>query len=141
MAAVVPIPADMALVADLHIHSRYSRATSRGLDFVALYRSALEKGIQLVGTGDFTHPGWLQEIEDQLVPAEEGLFRLRDDLARAASEGVPHACSSGDVRFVLQVEISNIYKKGDRVRKNHNLVFVPSLDASRCLPGSRWPWC
>ena len=121
----------MKLVADLHIHSRFSRATSRSLDFVHLYRSALEKGITLVGTGDFTHPGWLQEIEEQLEPAEDGLFRLRPELARAAREGLPHACDNGEVRFVLEVEISNIYKKDGRVRKNHNLVYVPSVDAAK----------
>ena len=103
----------MKLIADLHIHSRFSRATSKTLDFVALHRGALEKGIGLVGTGDFTHPGWMGEIEEQLVPAEDGLFKLRPDLSRLAEEGVPKACS-GEVRFVLQVEISNIYKKDDQ---------------------------
>lgn len=121
----------MKLVADLHIHSRFSRATSRSLDFVHLYRSALEKGISIVGTGDFTHPGWLHEIEEQLEPAEDGLFRLRPELARAARQGLPQACGAGEVRFVLEVEVSNIYKKEGRVRKNHNLVYVPSLDAAK----------
>lgn len=120
----------MRIVADLHIHSRFSRATSRDLDFAALYRGALEKGIGLLGTGDFTHPGWLETIEEQLVPAEEGLFRLRPELAEKAAQDLPPACR-GDVRFVLQVEISNIYKKGDRTRKNHNLVYQPSLEAVR----------
>jgi len=120
----------MRLIADLHVHSRFSRATSKSLDFVALHRAALEKGIGLLGTGDFTHPGWMAEIEEQLEPAEEGLFRLRPELARAAEEGLPPACT-GRVRFVLQVEISNIYKKADRVRKNHNLVYVPSLSAAK----------
>ncbi len=120
----------MKLIADLHIHSRFSRATSKNLDFVSLHRGALEKGIGIVGTGDFTHPGWMGEIEDQLVPAEEGLFRLRPDLARKAESGVPKACA-GEVRFVLQVEISNIYKKDERTRKNHNLVFVPTIEAAK----------
>ena len=121
----------MQFIADLHIHSRFSRATSRDLDFPALHRSACEKGIGLLGTGDFTHPGWLKEIEEQLVPAEEGLFRLRDELARKAEEGLPASCRGGLVRFVLEVEISNIYKREGRVRKNHNLVFLPSLDAAK----------
>ncbi len=119
----------MRLFADLHIHSRFSRATSRELSLPALHRAALEKGIGLVGTGDFTHPGWMAEISDQLEAAEDGLFRLRPELARSAEEGLPVACS-GDVRFVLQVEISNIYKSGGRVRKNHNLVYVPSLEVA-----------
>ncbi len=122
----------MKLIADLHIHSRFSRATSKNLDFIALHRAALEKGIGLVGTGDFTHPGWMEEIENQLEPAEDGLFRLRPDLARSAEEGLPGACD-GQVRFVLQVEISNIYKKNERTRKNHNLVFAPSIHVARAI--------
>lgn len=120
----------MPLIADLHLHSRFSRATSRDLDFGSLYRAALEKGITIVGTGDVTHPGLMTEIETSLEPAEEGLFRLRPELAGAAEEGLPGACG-GEVRFVLQVEISNIYKKDGKVRKNHNLVFLPSLEAAR----------
>jgi DNA helicase-2/ATP-dependent DNA helicase PcrA len=120
----------MRLIADLHIHSRFSRATSRGLDFMTLHRAALEKGISLVGTGDFTHPGWMAEIAEQLEPDDGGLLRLKPDLARKAENGLPPACA-GAVRFVLQVEISNIYKKDGRVRKNHNVVFVPTLDAAR----------
>jgi DNA helicase-2/ATP-dependent DNA helicase PcrA len=117
------------LLADLHIHSRFSRATSRELSFLSLHRAALEKGVTLVGTGDFTHAGWMAEIREQLAPAEPGLFRLRPELAREAEAGLPAACA-GEVRFVLQVEISSIYKKGDRVRKNHNLVLVPTLEAA-----------
>ncbi|HMA97148.1 MAG TPA: endonuclease Q family protein, partial [Polyangiaceae bacterium] len=122
----------MKLTADLHIHSRFSRATSKELDFVALHRCALLKGIGLVGTGDFTHPGWMAEIEEQLVPAEDGWFKLRPDLQRVAEEAVPASCR-GAVRFVLEVEISNIYKKSDRTRKNHNLVFVPTIEAAKEL--------
>jgi uncharacterized protein (TIGR00375 family) len=124
----------MPLIADLHVHSRFSRATSRELDFAALHRAALEKGIGLVATGDFTHPGWLTEIKEQLAPAEPGLFRLKPDLARTAEKGLPPACAAS-VRFVLEVEISNIYKKDGRVRKNHNLVFVPTLEAAQKLTG------
>jgi DNA helicase-2/ATP-dependent DNA helicase PcrA len=119
----------MEFVADLHIHSRFSRATSRELGFVGLHRAALEKGIDLVGTGDFTHPGWMADIRDQLDEAEPGLFRLKPELAREAEQGLPQACS-GEVRFVLQVEISNIYKRDGKVRKNHNLVYLPSLEAA-----------
>lgn len=66
-----------------------------------------EKGIGLLGTGDFTHPGWLKEIEEQLVPAEDGLFKLRDELARKAEEGLPSSCRGGFVRFCLEVETCN----------------------------------
>jgi DNA helicase-2/ATP-dependent DNA helicase PcrA len=120
----------MKIIADLHIHSRFSRATSKELDFVALHRAALEKGIGLVGTGDFTHPGWMAEITEQLEPAEQGLFRVKNDFRRKAEAGLPRACR-GEVRFVLQVEISNIYKKEEKTRKNHNLVFVRSLDVAK----------
>jgi len=116
-------------IADLHIHSKYSRATSPKADLFHLHQWAQRKGIRVVGTGDFTHPGWFAELTDQLVPAESGLFRLRDDLAAEAERQVPAACR-GPVRFMLEVEISNIYKKGDRVRKVHNLVYMPSLDAA-----------
>jgi DNA helicase-2/ATP-dependent DNA helicase PcrA len=122
----------MRVIADLHVHSHYSRATSPDCNLTVLHRVALLKGIGLVGTGDFTHPGWLQEIEQQLEPAEDGLFQLRPELRQQAEQSLPAACQA-QVRFVLQAEISNIYKKADRTRKNHNLVFVPSLDAARAL--------
>lgn len=65
-------------IADLHIHSRYSRATSRDCDLPHLDFQARRKGIQLLGTGDFTHPKWRQELQEQLEPAEEGFYRLKD---------------------------------------------------------------
>jgi uncharacterized protein (TIGR00375 family) len=101
----------------------------------SLVRAALEKGVQLLGTGDFTHPGWLEEIGEQLEPAEDGLFRLRPEGERHARRGLPKACAQGQVRFILQVEISNVYKKEGKVRKNHNLVYVPSMQAAQRLNG------
>jgi DNA helicase-2/ATP-dependent DNA helicase PcrA len=124
----------LEFIADFHVHSRYSRATSRDLTLEALHVSALEKGVTVLGTGDFTHPGWMREIREKLVPAEEGLFRLREDLAREAEERVPPACG-GRVRFVLTSEISNIYKKHEQVRKVHNLVFSPSLETALRMTG------
>ncbi|WP_243663617.1 endonuclease Q family protein, partial [Rhodothermus marinus] len=67
----------MAFLADLHVHSKYSRATSRDLDLEHLALWAYRKGIAVVATGDFTHPAWMAEIREKLVPAEPGLFRLR----------------------------------------------------------------
>lgn len=116
----------MNFIADFHIHSKYSRATAKNLDFENLYINAQIKGITVLGTGDFTHPAWWQEIQDKLVPAEEGLFQLKTDIARACDEKVPPPCRR-PVRFMLVTEISNIYKKNDRTRKNHNLVFMPDL--------------
>jgi uncharacterized protein (TIGR00375 family) len=111
-------------IADLHIHSKYSRATARSLDLENIYIWAQLKGITVVGTGDFTHPQWFGEIRDKLVPAEAGLFRLKTDIARVCDAAVPPSCRA-PVRFMLSCEISNIYKKKGATRKNHNLVFFP----------------
>ncbi len=73
-------------IADLHIHSRYSRATSRDCTPEVLDLWAGRKGIDILGTGDFTHPAWRAELSEKLVPAEEGLYRLRNDL-RAGPQG------------------------------------------------------
>ncbi len=116
-------------VADLHVHSKYSRATSKQADLVGLARWARIKGIRVVGTGDFTHPGWFQELQEGLVPEADGLFQLRPELDAEAVRDLPRACQ-GPVSFMLQVEISNIYKRAGRVRKVHNLVYVPSLEAA-----------
>jgi len=114
--------------ADLHIHSKYSRATATDLDLEHLHREAMRKGVFLVGTGDFTHPAWFAELSDKLVQDSGGLYRLRDDLAAASAGGNPASCR-GDVRFVLQTEISSIYKAGERVRKVHNVLLMPDLDS------------
>jgi ATP-dependent DNA helicase UvrD/PcrA len=115
--------------ADLHIHSKYSRATSRDCDLEHLALWARRKGIAVLGTGDFTHPAWRQEIRDKLVPAEPGLFRLRPELEADVARQLPASCH-GPTRFLLSVEISTIYKKGDRTRKVHHLVFAPDLDTA-----------
>ncbi len=112
--------------ADLHIHSKYSRATSRDLDLEHLAWWACRKGVSVVGTGDFTHPVWRAELKDKLVPAEPGLFRLRPDLERQVAATLPPACQS-TTRFLLTVEISTIYKKGDRTRKIHHLLYAPDF--------------
>ncbi len=119
----------MTFLADLHVHSHFSRATAKNLDLEHLHMAAQRKGLTVVGTGDATHPGWFEAILTKLVPAEAGLFRLHDDLAAACDRQVPEACR-GPVRFILVSEISNIYKKDGRTRKNHNLVFLPSIDAA-----------
>ncbi len=117
----------MQLIADLHIHSHYSRATSKNLDFEHLAQWAQLKGVNVVGSGDLSHPGWLAEMRDKLQPAEDGLFRLKDDVARAVQARVPAACHA-PVRFLLTGEISSIYKKNERVRKVHNVITAPALD-------------
>ncbi len=118
----------MPFYADLHIHSKYSRATSKNLDFFHLSLWAKKKGIRVIGTGDFTHPAWMAAIREELVPAEPGLFRLRDDLEAAVDAQLgKSAVASGPVRFLLEVEISTIYKQGDKVRKVHHLLYAPDL--------------
>jgi uncharacterized protein (TIGR00375 family) len=114
--------------ADLHIHSRYSRACSRDCDLEHLAWWAGRKGISVVGTGDFTHPAWREELGAKLVPDAPGMFRLRPDLERAVHETLPPACRT-PVRFMLSSEISTIYKRDDRTRKVHHLLYAPSLDA------------
>lgn len=120
-------------LADLHIHSRHSRATSKGLTPRNLAAWADIKGLTVVATGDFTHAGWLAELEESLVPDGTGLFRLKDPKGLAAEipwlEGEPRPRA----RFILSAEISSIYKRGGKVRKVHNLVYAPNLEAARKL--------
>lgn len=120
----------MKFIADLHVHSKYSRATAKNLDLENLYITAQLKGVTVVGTGDFTFPAWFEEISDKLVAAEPGLYKLKTELARHCDLQVPEACR-GPVRFMLVTEISNIYKKHEKTRKNHNLVFAPDVEVAR----------
>lgn len=117
----------MRFVADLHIHSRYARATSRDLNPENLYKWASLKGITVVGTGDFTHPAWFAELQEKLEPAETGLYRLKAPLRAAVDRTLPESCHQ-DIRFLLSVEISSIYKRHGRTRKVHNLVLLPDFD-------------
>ncbi|MEW6078569.1 MAG: UvrD-helicase domain-containing protein [Thermodesulfobacteriota bacterium] len=119
----------MRYIADLHVHSRFSRATARDLDLEHLHIFSQLKGITVVATGDFTHPEWFAELREKLEPAEDGLFRLKKEIAEACDQRVPPSCRR-PVRFILSTEISNIYKKNDRTRKNHHLVFMPDLDTA-----------
>ncbi len=113
------------ILADFHIHSSFSRATSKDLDLPHLETWARRKGLQVVGTGDVTHPGQAERIRECLEEAEPGLFRLSES-CRLRGEWIPGG-ESGPVRFCLTGEISNIYKRGGRVRKVHNVVFLSGL--------------
>jgi DNA helicase-2/ATP-dependent DNA helicase PcrA len=140
--------------ADLHIHSRYSRATSRDCDLEHLAWWARRKGVTVLGTGDFTHPAWFEHLTETLVPAEPGLYQLDPELERAVDRSLPASCR-GPVRFMLSVEISTIYKRAApgrrpavpapavegsqapgageppaRTRKVHHLVYMPDLAAA-----------
>ena len=115
-------------IADLHIHSRYSRATSRDCTPEHLDLWARRKGIHIVGTGDFTHPAWREELSEKLEPAEDGLYTLKKEY-RIDDGIVPGECTP---RFVITGEISSIYKKNGKVRKVHSLILLPGLeDAQR----------
>jgi uncharacterized protein (TIGR00375 family) len=116
----------MRFYADLHVHSKYSRATSRDLDLEHLAHWAARKGIAVVATGDFTHPAWSAELKQKLVPAEPGLYRLAPEIETALMRTLPAVCRT-PVRFMLEVEISTIYKKGDKTRKIHHLIYAPDF--------------
>jgi uncharacterized protein (TIGR00375 family) len=116
----------MRFHADLHVHSKYSRATSRDLDLERLAMWACRKGIAVVATGDFTHPAWAAELKAKLVPDTPGLFRLSDEIEKEIADQLPAACRRR-VRFMLSVEISTIYKKGERTRKIHHLIYAPDF--------------
>lgn len=99
----------MEFIADFHIHSKYSRATSKGMDISHIAEWAKLKGIKLMGTGDFTHHLWLEELKNNLEDLKNGLFKYKD------------------VYFILTGEISSIYSKRGRVYRVHNMIFSPSL--------------
>ena len=111
----------MFFYSDLHIHSKYSRATSKSSNLEELALWAQKKGLTLISTGDFTHPAWFEEIKEKLIPAGTGVFKLRPDIEKHLFQ------STTPVRFILSVEISTIYKKWDKTRKVHHVVFMPDL--------------
>jgi uncharacterized protein (TIGR00375 family) len=118
-------------VADLHIHSKYSRACSRDLTLPNLAWWARRKGIALLGTGDFTHPAWFDHLRENLQPAEEGLFRLGAEADKSVVQRLPGSLQdSPEARFMLSVEISTIYKRDDRTRKVHHLIYLPDFEAA-----------
>ena len=118
----------MRFIADLHIHSKYSRATSREMSPESIWKWAQLKGITVIGTGDVIHPQWFRELEEKTEACGNGLYRLKDAYH---TEDIPDLCRS-DVFFLLSTEISCIYRKYDRTRKIHAVVFLPDLsDAAR----------
>jgi uncharacterized protein (TIGR00375 family) len=117
----------MKFIADFHIHSHFSIATSKWLVPEHLDYWARLKGITVVGSGDFSHPGWVKELKEKLEPAEPGLFRLKEAY-RLPEVGQMPGLNERPVRFCLTAEISNIYKKHGAVRKVHNVIFAPDFD-------------
>lgn len=112
----------MQFIADLHIHSKYSRAVSKAMVPEELDRWADDKGILVLGTGDFTHPGWLKELKQKLEPAEPGLFKLK---AHFKKETIKNTLA--DTRFLLTTEISCIYSRNGKTRRAHHLVLAPDF--------------
>ncbi len=133
----------MKYIADLHIHSPFSRATSKASNLIGLAAWARIKGIQVLGTGDFTHPGWFTRIREQLVEAEPGFFKLNKELRAGVAEVLAPLNLQQDIfteeamsrRFVLTAEISSIYKRHGQVRKVHNILFVPDLESAARISG------
>jgi len=97
------------------------------MNISSLYRWGKIKGINVIGTGDFTHPGWISELQEKLEPAEPGLFRLKKEFAVKEDALLPASCKDNLIRFILTVEISNIYSRHGKVRKLHNLIVVPDF--------------
>ena len=101
----------MKFIADLHIHSKYAQATSRNMDILNLEKYAKVKGLNLLGTGDFTHPKWISELKESLTDDGNGIFRTKT--------GFP---------FVLQSEISLAYTQGGKGRRVHHIMLAPSFE-------------
>ncbi|MCG2616017.1 endonuclease Q family protein [Terrimonas sp. NA20] len=127
-------------IADLHTHSRYAQACSKFLTVETLYQWALIKGITVISSGDFTHPAWLQELQDKLVPDGQGLFRMKYTPGGNPAPGLPEnpdqpwltpsKVKQLDVRFMLSTEVSSVYSYGGKTRKNHNLIYVPDFSSA-----------
>ncbi len=111
----------MHYIADLHTHSHYAYATSNNLNLETLYQWAHIKGIQVLGTGDFTHPAWFQELQDKLVPDGTGFYQLKNP------PSLTHKSLSAEVRYCLSTEVCTIHTDAGKVRKNHSLLYAPDL--------------
>ena len=119
----------MRFIADLHVHSHYSRATSKDMSPEGIWKWAQLKGVTVIATGDFTHPGWLKELTEKLEPAGNGLYTLKKEYR---SDDVPASCVA-DVYFILSAEISCIYSKNGRTRKVHSVILAPDFAAAARL--------
>ncbi|MBN2061599.1 MAG: UvrD-helicase domain-containing protein [Deltaproteobacteria bacterium] len=118
----------MTFIADLHIHSHFSRATSRDLIPEILSLWAQKKGISVIGTGDFTHPVWISELREKLVEDGNGLLSLKPEFGKIVESEVPESCRR-KTRFLLSGEISCIYKRHGKTRKVHNLILMPDFES------------
>jgi uncharacterized protein (TIGR00375 family) len=119
----------MRFIADLHVHSHYSRATSPDMCPEGIWKWAQLKGISVIGTGDFTHPQWIKELKKKLEPAGNGLLTLKK---KYTTDEVPGSCKA-DVSFILSAEISSIYSKNGKTRKVHSIILAPDVAAAERL--------
>ncbi|HET7246077.1 MAG TPA: UvrD-helicase domain-containing protein [Streptosporangiaceae bacterium] len=118
--------------ADLHVHSRFSRACSKDAEIGNLAWWAARKGLSVIGTGDFTHPAWAAELAESLVPAEPGLLALKPELVARLRRTLPPGCQR-EIRFLLSTEISTIYKRDGATRKVHHLLYAPTFEAASAI--------
>jgi uncharacterized protein (TIGR00375 family) len=118
--------------ADLHVHSRFSRACSKDAEIGNLAWWAARKGLSVIGTGDFTHPAWAAELAELLMPAEPGLLALKPELSARLRRTLPPSCQP-EIRFLLSTEISTIYKRDGATRKVHHLLYAPTFEAASAI--------
>lgn len=118
----------MHYIADFHIHARYAYATSKEMNIPSLSRWGQLKGIQIMGTGDFTHPLWQAELRHYLQEAEQGLFEVKSQYQKEIAEQTFDSCRSQQ-RFILSAEIATIFRRNKRVYKIHSLIVAPSFQA------------
>ncbi|MBI4098330.1 MAG: hypothetical protein HY426_04825, partial [Candidatus Levybacteria bacterium] len=119
----------MEIIADLHLHSKYSRAVSQSMTLPIMAQFARQKGLKLLTTGDWTHPIWLREIKNQLEETSEGVYELKSQNANLKSTS--QSSNLGDEpKFILSVEVSSIYSQGGKVRRIHCLLFAPSIETA-----------
>ena len=114
-------------IADLHIHSKYSRACSKNLDLPHINAWCQLKGIDLVAAADFTYPAWFKDLHEKLDEVDTGIYGLKEEFIDKHEVHIPESCQR-PVRFMLSTEISLIYKKNDKVRKVHHVILAPNLD-------------
>jgi DNA helicase-2/ATP-dependent DNA helicase PcrA len=108
----------MRLIADFHLHSAYSRATSRDMHLANIAYWGRLKGVSLLGTGDFTHPAYFQEIREELEETGDGFLRLKNGAVDSP-------------RFILTAETSHIYTQGGRGRRLHMMIFAPGISTAQ----------
>src|SRR5581483_720894 len=117
----------MHFIADLHLHSKYSRAVSQNMILPEMVKWAHKKGIDLLTVADWTHPLWFKEIEKQLEEAENGVYKLKESFLSN------DPLKDNALRFILSTEISSIYSQGGKTRRIHSLVFAPSLASAKAI--------